>query len=46
MTGFFTEERYQQITQAGAETCLSKPIAIQTLLDAIGIDFNAEKMSK
>ncbi|NOQ14232.1 MAG: response regulator [Methyloprofundus sp.] len=45
MTGFFTEERYQQIIQAGAETCLSKPIAIPILLEAVGIDFNVEEMS-
>lgn len=42
MTGFFTEERHNQIIQAGAECCLSKPIEIQTLLDAIGIDTNID----
>ena len=37
MTGYFTEERHQQIIQAGAEVCLSKPIEVEIMLDAIGI---------
>jgi len=38
MTGYYTQERNEEIVQAGAECCLAKPIAIKTLFDAIGID--------
>jgi len=38
MTGYYTQERNEEIMQAGAECCLAKPLAIKVLFDAIGID--------
>ncbi len=38
MTGYYTQERNEEIVQAGAERCLAKPITIKALFDAIGID--------
>lgn len=37
ITGFLSEENEQKLLQAGAETCLSKPVDQQTLLAATGL---------
>lgn len=39
MTGFPSQENIDRILVAGAETCLSKPISKDTLLNAIGMEF-------
>ncbi len=37
MTGYHTPENVEQIVAAGAETCLAKPLNLETLFGAIGI---------
>jgi len=37
MTGYYTPDNVEQIVNAGAETCLAKPLQLDALFDAIGI---------
>lgn len=37
ITGFYSEENVKKILDAGAETCLAKPIDRKALLDAVGL---------
>jgi excisionase family DNA binding protein len=39
MTGFPSKENIDRILLAGAETCLSKPVSKDTILNAIGMEF-------
>lgn len=39
MTGFPSEGNIDRILLAGAETCLSKPVTKETILNAIGMEF-------
>lgn len=39
MTGFPSKENVERILLAGAETCLSKPVSKDTILNAIGMEF-------
>lgn len=39
MTGFFRKEHIHRILEAGAETCLSKPVDKDAILNAIGTKF-------
>lgn len=38
ITGFHTEDNIKRIIEAGAETCLAKPIDRHTLLETVGLN--------
>ncbi len=38
MTGYYAEENVEQILEAGAEACLAKPILVEDLYAAIGME--------
>ncbi|MEM9058214.1 MAG: response regulator [Pseudomonadota bacterium] len=42
MTGYYAQENVEQIMAAGAESCLAKPISIDDLYAAIGLDARSE----